>query len=467
MAQSDGSPSPGSAAISHDLTQCTDKPSPPEVEGRRWPRALAALSHRNYRLFFVGQLISVTGMWIQSVAHGWLVVRIAPDEQRAFLVGLVSAMGALPVLLFTLMAGVLADRVPKRSLVVATQTAAMLLAFTLAGLTHWGLVNIWWVIVVAFASGTVNAFDIPTRQSLVVDMVGKQDLANAIALNSAMFNLARIGGPAIAGLVIAAVGTAGAFSCNGVSYLAVIAGLLMMRIPPHVRRSREEPGGGLREGLRYVARHRLISALLLHAAAVSIFGASYGVLMPVFVHDVLAGDAATLGYLMSAVGLGALAGALTLSTVDAGRNKGKLLLTGTLALAGGVIAFSFTRTLPFSLAALPLVGWGVMTTMASTNTLLQLAAPDEMRGRVMSAYTLSFMGMSPFGGLQAGALAQVLGVARSLPIGALVCAVSAGLLGARIVRGAALMGTAKAPPSSAGSRVVDDPIDLGDDVPRR
>ncbi len=408
----------------------------PPASRPRLPRQLAAFRHRNYRLFFAGQLISVTGTWMQNVAHGWLVLQITPEETRALLMGVVSAVSTAPVLLFSLPAGLLADRVSKRNLLVLTQTSAMVLALSLGLLTHLEAINIVLVAMIGFLLGTVNAFDAPTRQSYVIEMVGREDLMNAIALNSAVFNGARIAGPAAAGVLIAAVGLAGVFTLNGLSYLAVIAGLLLMRVRP-VKPSRIHGGlDGLQQGFRYLRHNGRVRALLTRTGVMSAFAMSYTVLMPLFVYDHLRGGARELGYLMSAIGVGALAGAVTLSSLSPKRSRGKLLLAGCSVAFVGLVAFSFSRDLTQSLCILPFVGWGLMTTMASTNTLIQLSVPDSIRGRVVSVYTLMFMGMAPLGSLQAGALAQVVGVPGAIRVGVAVAAASAALLSPFILRGA-------------------------------
>jgi len=408
----------------------------PEQPGPRLPRQLTALKHRNYRLFFSGQLISVTGTWIQNVAQGWLVLLITDPSNRALLMGITSAIGSVPVLLFSLPAGLVADRVSKRNLLVLTQSSAMLLALALGILTHTNTVTIGIVMVIGFLTGTVNAFDAPARQAFVVEMVGKRDLMNAIALNSAMFNGARITGPAVAGVLIAAVGLAGAFYINGASYIAVIVGLMLMRIEPKPAARPTSALKGLGEGLRYIRANRLVTALLALTTTVSIFAMSYAVLMPIFVNDYLNGGAKELGYLVSSVGLGALVGALTLSSVSPEGSKGKLLLAGSAVLCAALLAFSYTRQLWLSMCILPAVGWGMMTHLASTNTLIQLSVPDRIRGRVVSCYTLTLMGMAPIGNLQAGVLAQYLSVPSAIRIGALACGLCALLLGGRVLRGA-------------------------------
>lgn len=395
------------------------------------PRQLTAFRHRNYRLFFGGQVISLTGTWLQQVAQGWLVLQLT---NSALLLGVVGSISALPVLAFSLFAGVAADRYNKRNLIVATQTSAMVLALVMAALIRWDIVTIYHIAAIGFLLGTVNAFDAPTRQSFVIEMVGREDLTNAIALNSAMFNSARIIGPAVAGIVIAAVGIAGAYFLNGISFIAVIIGLLLMRVnyvAPTVNTSVSQH---LKEGLRFIKGNRLVTALLTLTAFVSIFSMSYAVLMPIFARDILKVGAKGLGYLMASTGTGALIGAITLSSLGDFRAKGRLLLTGNLVFCVMLVLFSFSRLMPVSMALLVGAGWGMMTNMALTNTLIQTAVPDQLRGRVMSVYTLMFLGMAPLGSLQAGALAHWLGAPTAVRIGVSVCAIVALILSPRIVK---------------------------------
>ena len=401
------------------------------IGGFRLPRQLTAFRHQNYRLFFSGQIISVTGTWLQQVARGWLVLQLT---NSALMLGIVGSISTLPILILSLPAGVVADRLRKRSLLLTTQTAAMVLAFALAALVYFKVVTVYHIMIVGFMLGVVHAFDMPTRQSFVIEMVGRKDLMNALALNSATFNSARIIGPALAGIVIAAIGIGGAFFINGVSFIAVIIGLLMIRIdrtdPPESSSMAE----GLKEGLSFIREHRLVSALLALTAIVSIFVAPYAVLMPIFARDILGVGPVGLGYLMSAVGVGALIGAVTLSSLGDSRAKGKLLLAGNLTCCAALILFASSRLMPLSLCLLVGAGWGMMTTLVLTNTLIQTSVPDHLRGRVLSAYTLMFLGMAPIGSLQAGVLANWLGAPAAVAIGAAICAAGALLLSTRFTR---------------------------------
>jgi MFS family permease len=388
---------------------------------------LRALRHRNYRLFFAGQLVSLTGTWMQSVAQGWLVLRLTDSPA---LLGLAAAASSAPVLLFSLQAGAIVDRVSKRQLLIVTQIVAMLLAAILALLTMSGLVQVWHVFALAVLLGIVNAFDAPARQSFTVEMVGREDLLNAIALNSSIFNAARTVGPAVAGLVVAWVGEGLAFAFNASSFVLVIISLLMMRLPPFVRPEGGRRGGDLREGLAYIAGEPRVSALLTQAAAISLFCFVHIPLLPVFARDVLGVGADGLGALAAASGLGALLAALLLAQLGDRLPRGRLLIAAALVYPGLMILFTAMPTLPLAMLVLGLAGWAGVTTMALTNTLIQSIVPDRLRGRVMSVFTLLLMGASPMGGMLAGVVAQLVGsvplvVAASAAIGWVIIAVSA------------------------------------------
>ncbi|MHB0999651.1 MAG: MFS transporter [Armatimonadota bacterium] len=399
----------------------------------RLPQQLTAFQHRNYRLFFFGQIISLTGTWLQNVAQGWLVLQITDAHNRALMLGVVGALSSLPVLLFSLPAGLLADRFNKRNLIIVTQICAMILAFTLSALVYYNIITIYHIIIIGFLLGTVNAFDAPTRQSFVIEMVGKEDLVNAITLNSAMFNGARIVGPAIAGTAIAALGIAGAFLLNGISFIAVIIGLFLMKITHTALRNDLPAVQGLKEGFGFVRSNQLVSALLVLTAIVSIFATSYVTLMPLFVKDIFHLGARHLGYLMSAVGFGAIIGAITLSSMSNFKAKGRLLLLANLTYCTMLLLFSFSRVYNLSLVLLVIAGWGVMINMALVNTLIQSSVPDQLRGRVMSIYTLMFIGMAPVGNFQTGLLAHWFTAPNAIRIGSVICAVAAILLSPRFI----------------------------------
>lgn len=377
-----------------------------------------SLRHRNFRLFWTGQLVSLVGTWMQSVAQGWLVLTLTDS---AFMLGLVSAIGSMPVLFLSLPGGVAADRFDKRRLLIFTQSTAMVLALTLAALTHYGLVRIWQVVLLAAVSGSVFAFDAPSRQAFTIELVGKEDLLNAIALNSAIFNAARIVGPALAGILIGFIGMAGCFFLNGISFLAVIAGLWLIAQERPAPRAPGSAWREMRDGLSYSWNHPVIRPLVTIVAVFSIFGMPYAMLMPVFAKDILAVGPRGLGFLMTANGVGALAGALGLAAFSRTRGRGRLVLVAGIVFSLGLAAFSLSKSFILSLALLPLVGWAMVSQTATINTLLQTTVPDGLRGRVMSLFTFVFMGMMPFGSLLGGSTAQRFGAPAALRAGAAVC----------------------------------------------
>ncbi len=342
---------------------------------------------------------------MQSVAQGWPVLRLTDSP---FLLGLVAAANSLPVLFLTLFAGTVADRFPKRRILLVTQSVAMILAATLAGLTLTSMVHISHVLILAFLLGCVNAFDAPTRQAFTVEMVGREDLLNAIALNSSIFNGARTMGPAVAGIVVAWIGEGPAFLFNALSFGAVLASLSLMQLDARQVNGMQR-GNMLRTGLQYIASEPSVRALLLRAGAVSFFCFVHIPLLPVFARDILQIGAAGLGWLSAASGLGSLVAALTLAQLRDDAPRGKLLTAASLLYAPLLIGFTQARTVPIALLFIGLCGWAGVTTMALTNTLIQLIVPDELRGRVMSVFTLSLMGLSPLGGMLAGSIAELVG----------------------------------------------------------
>jgi len=378
---------------------------PSVVTGTGRLAAFRALRHRNFRLFFTGQLISLIGTWMQTVAQGWLVLRLTDSS---FMLGIVAFANYVPILAVSLFAGVIVDHVDRRRLIVCAQSMMMLSAFILATITWLHVVKVEHVIILAALNGLVSSFDMPGRQAFLVEMVGRDDLPNAITLNSAIFNGARALGPAIAGLLLAAIGEAGCFFVNGLSFIAVIWSLLAMDIAP-----REAPKLGsmmwhrLREGLTYVWRHRPTFNLLMLIAIVSGFGFQYTVLIPVFARNVLNGGAQTYGFLLASQGLGAVVGAIIISSR---RSTTKVhiqnLVAGLFGLALAIMAFGASPILWLSLASQVVVGAGLMSYMATTNTLLQLSVSDELRGRVMSIYVLSFIGFAPLGSLAVGSVGE-------------------------------------------------------------
>jgi MFS family permease len=366
----------------------------------------------------MGQIVSLVGTWMQSVAQSWLVYRLTGSS---LLLGLVGFCGQIPVFLMAPVGGMLADRRNRHRIVIATQTSAMLLAFLLASLTLLGHIKVWEVMVLATLLGVVNAFDIPARQAFVVEMIRPQDLINAIALNSSMVNAARMIGPAVAGLTVAAVGEGWCFLVNGVSYIAVIAGLLMMSITPKPHEARHSGVKSVVEAFRWVARTGPIRALLLLLGLVSLTGMPYAVLLPIFADRILHHGARGLGMLMAAAGMGALSGTLVLAAKQGVRGLGKWITVAASSFGLALIFFSFSRSFFLSMALLFPAGFCMIIEMASSNTLIQTMVPDKLRGRVMAVYSMMFMGMAPFGALSAGAAAQHLGAPPTVAIGGVVC----------------------------------------------
>jgi len=380
----------------------------------RWQIASRALRHRNFQLFFSGQLISLIGTWMQSVAQSWLVYRLTGS---ALLLGAVGFASQIPVFLFATLGGITADRFNRRHIVIGTQVASMLLAFILAALTLSHKVQVWHVFVLASFLGVVNAFDIPGRKSLLVDMVGKDDLMNAIALNSSMFNGARVIGPAIAGILVAKIGEGWCFFGNAVSYIAVIVGLLLMRVHSPARASMASPLAHMMEGFRFVNRTAPIRALLLLLGLVSLVGMPYVVLMPIFADKILHGGARGLGILMGATGVGALLGALTLAFRQGVKGLGRWVALCCAGFGASLVVFALSHSFWVSVILLLPVGYTMMLQMACSNTLIQVMVPDALRGRVMAVYSMMFMGMAPIGALFGGALAERLGAQVTVAIG--------------------------------------------------
>ena len=388
-----------------------------------------ALRHRNYRLFFGGQLISLTGTWMQSVAESWLVYRLTGSSA---LLGVSAFASQIPVFLFATIGGTVADRVSRHRIIVATQTTSMILPLILAVLTLTGRVQVWHVFVLAACLGVVNAFDIPARQAFLVEMVGHEDLMNAIALNSSMVNGARVVGPAVAGLLVAVVGEGWCFLINGLSYAGVIAGLLMMDVPPRRRPARPSSARHPIEGFRFAAGTAPVRALLLLLGTVSFAGMPYAVLMPVFAESILHGGPRALGLLMGASGAGALMGALTLASRRGVRGLGRWVGTSSGAFGLALILFSTSRTFWLSALLLVPVGLSMMVQMASSNTLIQAMVPDELRGRVMAVYSMMFMGMAPFGALAAGWVAERIGAPHTVAVGGVVCLAGSAVFSVRL-----------------------------------
>jgi MFS family permease len=388
----------------------------------KWATTLRALRHRNFQLFFGGQLISLTGTWMQSVAQAWLVYSMT---KSALLLGSVGFASQIPVFLFAPFGGITADRVNRQRLVIATQTCSMILAGILAWLTLSGRVQVWHIFVLASLLGVVNAFDIPGRQSFLIDMVGKEDLMNAIALNSSMFNGARVVGPAVAGILVSKIGEGWCFEANAFSYIAVIVGLLLMKVRSVPRKSSHSPIEDIIEGFRWVNRTKIIRSLLFLIGLVSLVGMPYTVLMPVFADKILHGGARGLGILMGATGVGALFGALTLAAKTGIKGLGRWVTITCATL--GISLVLFSRSTSFWLSAVLLLpcGYSMMLQMACSNTLIQTIVPDHLRGRVMSLYSMMFMGMAPFGAFFGGALASRTSAPTTVAVGGIACVLGA------------------------------------------
>src|SRR5215467_5643756 len=405
---------------------------PEDVSGRprrmpigsvTWRHTFRALRHRNYRLFFWGQLVSLVGTWMQQTAMSWFVYEITNSK---LLLGVVAAMGSAPMMLSSIWGGSLADRHPKRSILLATQTAQMICAFLLAIGVWAGFATPSFIIVIAALNGISMGFDMPARQAFTVEMTSREDLLNAISLNSSIVNGARVIGPSVAGLLIGWVGVAMCFFLNGLTFVAVITGLLMMRLPPfqapaHVVSTSQHAW----DGIVYSLKHQRVRTILLLFLAVGVFGWSYGVLMPAFARDVLGRGANGFGVLMSASGTGALIGALVVATY------GHLFMPRRLALGGiwmfsiALFGLSLSRNFYLALLFLLVAGFGMLLFFSTSNTVLQTIVPDEMRGRVMGVWSLVFGAMIPLGSLEAGAVAHFVGTSFALAFGAIICALAA------------------------------------------
>lgn len=400
-----------------------ESPSDNSIEesgSSRFLDRLPALKSRNFRLFFAGQLISLIGTWMDNVAEAWLVYRLTGSSLK---LGTIGFCGQIPVFLFAPLGGIVADRYDRHKIIITTQALSMVVAGVLAILTLTHRVQVWHVFLLAAIGGVINAFDIPARQAFLSDMVGKKNLMNAIALNSSMFNGARIVGPAVAGILVASIGEGWCFGANSISYIAVITGLLMMKLTyiPRAGARDKSPVQDIVEGFRFVKDAKPIRTLLLLLGLVSLVGMPYSVLMPIFAHKVLGGGAKELGILMGATGVGALAGALTLALKNGLKGISKIISYCALGFGTSLIVFSFSRSFWLSALFLVPVGFCMMVQMASSNTLLQSMSPDRLRGRVLAVYSMMFMGMAPFGALFAGAIAERVGAPMTVAIGGVAC----------------------------------------------
>jgi MFS family permease len=410
--------------MTSDLTE-----SAPAKSGFQWPEPLRALRHRNYQLFFSGQLISLIGTWMDQVAESWLVYRLTGS---ALLLGAVAFASQIPVFLLAPIGGALADRLDRRKILIVTQSSMMFLTFILAWLTLSHRIHIWQIVTLAALTGVVNAIDLPARQSFVVDMVSRADLVNVIALNSSMFNGARVIGPAVAGIVVAAIGEGWCFFANGVSFIAVILGLWLMKIERPRMSIEGSPLENIIEGFRFVGQTKPMRALMLLIGLVSFAALPYAVLMPLFADKILHGGPKALGLLMGCSGVGALCGALLLATRKTVHGLSIWVAAACAGLGVMLALFSFSRLLWLSALLLAPVGFCTMIQMASSNTLIQSMVPDRLRGRVMSFYAMTFMGMAPLGSLLAGSLAHNLGASWTVFIGGIAAIVGAGIFWLRL-----------------------------------
>jgi MFS family permease len=384
----------------------------------------SALKHYNYRLWFAGQLVSLVGTWMQTTAQGYLIFQIT---QSPVYLGYVSFASGMPSWLFTIYAGVIGDRVSRRTLLVITQSCMMVLAFILAGLVFSGTVQPWHILVLSFLLGVANAFDAPSRQAFVVELVEREDMTNAIALNSTMFNAATVVGPAVAGITYALFGAGWCFSINGLSFLAVIAALLMMRLKP-IEQVIKHSGPllqDIKEGFSYVRSNSTVRMLILNLGVISMFGNGLVTLIPDWAVKILGGDVTTNGALLSFRGAGALVGALLIATLSRYGVKGKLWSYGSIVLPFSMIFFAFMRWIPLSLFSVTVVGLSFMLTVNTTNALVQAQIPDHLRGRVMGIYTLVFFGGMPLGSLLTGVMANYIGETQSVIVSAVILAVFA------------------------------------------
>jgi MFS family permease len=383
------------------------------------------LNSRNYRLYFGGQGVSLIGTWMQQIAMSWLVYRIT---NSVFLLGVAGFASQIPTFVLSPFAGVLVDKWNAHRIMVFTQVLYMLQAFTLWILVYTGHIDVWHIIVLSLVFGIITSFDTPARHSFIIELVNKrEDLSNAIALNSAMFNGARLIGPTIAGITIAYMGEGNCFLVNAISYMAVIAALLAMRIKPKVKDKRlSNMFKELKEGFSYTFGFLPVRSLLLLIALINLMGVSYSVLMPVIAKDILHGGAHTLGFLMAAAGSGALTGALYLASRRTVRGLSKKIAQATTIFSLGLIALSFANTFWICVVIMFFIGLGLMVQMASSNTIIQTIVDDDKRGRVMSFYAISFMGISPFGSLLSGGVSNLIGVQYTLLIGGVICLIGVG-----------------------------------------
>lgn len=413
----------------------------PQIEQSGPRGAFRALRHRNYRLWFYGQTVSLIGTWMQTMAQQVLIFRLTGS---AAALGMVNFIALIPLVPLSLWSGSIADRYPKRTIVLIAQVVMMLQAFILAVLCWTNVVQVWHIYILSFVLGAVTAIELPARQAFTVDLVeGKNDLTNAIGLNSAMFNTARAVGPALAGMVVAATGEGNAFFLNALTFIAVIVSLVMMRNLPASHKPLEQGSGTLAHmvaGLKFVISNQVLKVLVSLIAVSAFLSMPYNTLMPVFANRILAAsaqpvisffcdpevgllrcqapEALPLGFLLTTVGIGAVISALAVASLPDGAGKGRLMTAGNLAFPALLLVFALSRSFILSLAVMFFVGFSFVLQNALANTLLQIVSPDDLRGRVMSMYTMTFQGMMRLGGLQAGFVADWLGASQSVAIGA-------------------------------------------------
>lgn len=391
----------------------------------QWKQSIAALQYPNYRLWFCGQLVSLFGTWMQTTAQAYLIFQMTNSPTY---LGYIAFASGLPSWMFMLYAGVIADRLPRRTLLIITQTAMMLLAFALAALTFSGIVQPWHILALAFVLGVANAFDAPVRQSFTLEMVEREDLTNAIALNGAMFNGSMAVGPALSGLIYAWLGPAWCFTINGISYIAVIVALWLMRLKPMPKKT--EPTSilaDMREGIDYAVTSPMVRALTFLISALMLFGIQFMTLLPAWAVHVLGGDETTNGLLQSARGLGAVVGALALAALGRFPYKGRLLTLGSFAFPLALALFSISRSIHSSFVGLTFVGVAFVLMMNLGNALVQVNSPDHLRGRVMGMYSFLLFGLMPIGGLISGFLAEHIGAPLTIVLNAGVCLLVAAL----------------------------------------
>ncbi|MGC2164355.1 MAG: MFS transporter [Silvibacterium sp.] len=414
-----------------DVPQENAEEAAPKPPHRDYSHAWRALRHRNFRLFFGGQSVSLIGTWMTRIATAWLVYRLT---HSALLLGTVSFVGQIPTFVLAPFAGVLVDRLNRRMVLIWTQTLAMLQSLALAALTLTHRITIHEILILSAFQGVINSFDMPGRQAFMVQMVeDRADLSNAIAINSSMVNLARLLGPSLAGIIIAATNEGWCFLIDGVSYIAVILSLVLMRVHiAAIKRATTSMAEQLREGWAYVSTFVPIRSILLLFALVSFMGMPYVVLMPIFAAKVLHGGPHTLGFLMGAAGVGALVSALSLVVRKSVRGLLKMLPISAASFGAGLFLFGLSHVFWLSMALMVVVGFGMMQGLTASNTIIQTLVPEDKRGRVMSYYTAAFVGMAPFGSLLAGALAHWVGAPRTVMVTGTCCIAGAAVFATRL-----------------------------------